>query len=88
MRQAKDLRPWVGSYWSDELAATATVELDEDRLTYRVGSLERREMVVRVDGSASLAGLRLDGELGEAGRIEGFVIDAGRVRGIRFERRD
>ena len=87
IEDADELRSWVGSFWSEELAATATLELEDGRLTYRVGSLEPRDLIVRVNGNASLPGLRLEGETTDSDDIAAFVIDAGRVRGIRFERR-
>ncbi len=87
VEDAKELGSWVGDYWSDELAATATLVLEDGSLSYRVGSLESRDVVVRADGTASLAGMRLEGETASDGEVTGFVIDAGRVRGIRFEKR-
>ena len=81
-----DLDAWAGSYWSEELRATSVIARDGDTLHYQVGSTDRRELVARSDWSLSLPGMLASAERGPSGRVEAFVLDAGRVRGIRFVR--
>ena len=62
-----DLNAWTGTFWSEELAATASIERAEEGLTYQVGFYDPRALVARTDGSVSLLGsFRADGERGRA----------------------
>ena len=83
-----NLNAWTGTFRSEELAATASIERAEEGLTYQVGFYDPRPLVARTDWSVSVRGFRADGERGHNGRVEAFVINAGRVRGIRFVRVD
>ena len=85
---ADRLAAWIGSYRSDELAATAIIEgvVESGALTYRIGSTPAREPIARADWTLSLPGMSAKGELGTDGKIDAFVVHAGRVRGIRFDR--
>lgn len=79
---------WVGSFWSEELAATAVIESDDEGLTYQIGFLDPRPLVVRTDGIVSVPGFRANGKRDADGTVDSFVVDAGRVRGIEFIRVD
>ena len=85
---ADRLAAWIGSYRSDELAATAIIEgvVESGALTYLIGSTPPREPIARADWTLSLPGMSAKGELGTDGKIDAFVVHAGRVRGIRFDR--
>jgi CubicO group peptidase (beta-lactamase class C family) len=81
-----ELEAWTGSYRSDELSVVAQIALDGDRLTYQIGASNQLDLTVRRDGSFSMVAGRGRGEPGAGGRIGTFVLNAGRVRGLRFER--
>ncbi|MEE2636728.1 MAG: serine hydrolase domain-containing protein [Acidobacteriota bacterium] len=80
------LTAWVGAYRSEELDATAVIRLEAGQLTYHVGSADREAAVVRGEASLFLRGLQAEGEFGDGGRVDTFVVNTGRVRGIRFWR--
>ena len=84
----RKLAQWVGTYWSDELAATAVIEQKGDVLTYQVGSTPAEGVVVRTDSSLTRGPTKAVAELDEDKRVGAFVIDAGGVRGIRFVRQN
>jgi len=77
---------WVGRYRSAELNAIAEFQVEGDRLLLQVGLGEPTEVTVGQNHQLSLPPfVTMQGELADDS-IGSFVIDAGRVRGIRFER--
>jgi CubicO group peptidase (beta-lactamase class C family) len=82
-----DYTPYVGAYHSAELDATYTLTLTDRGLEIEnpLGSTTRA--YVAANGSLRVGGLTLEPRW-EDGAMVGFTIDAGRVRGIYFERRD
>ena len=80
------LAAWVGRYRSEELMADAVIELEDNVLTYRVGTAQRREVHARDDWSVSHPFWHATATRGESGAVDTFVIDAGRVKGITFSR--
>lgn len=81
-----ELDVWAGSYRSDELAAVARIVRDDDRLTYQIGAAAPIDLLVRRDGSFSMAAGGGQRESMSNGKVATFVLNAGRVRGLRFER--
>ena len=84
--KGSDLDQWVGSYRSEELAATAQIARDSGRLTYQIGMLPPRPLTTRVDRTIALPGMVGQGEGAADQPVAAFVLDAGRVQGIRFTR--
>lgn len=84
--EISELEAWTGAYRSEELGAVALISRDGGRLTYRIGAATPIEMIARRDGSFSMAAGRGRSESTSDGRIVAFVLDAGRVRGLRFVR--
>ena len=81
------LQEYVGDYYSEELDATYRIRLDGDTLALTVGNrLDGRLRPVDSDemrrGSVRLLFQRDDGAA-----VTGFLLDAGRVKNLRFERR-
>jgi CubicO group peptidase (beta-lactamase class C family) len=86
-RDASSLTPYTGSYYSDEIDATFAIAIDAAGLTLRregdaephpmspngADQFRARDMTIRFE--------RTDG------RVTAIVVDAGRVRGIRFVRK-
>lgn len=83
---APELRPFTGTYHSEVLDASYRVRLDGGTLVLDVGN--------RLDGPMAMVGedtfqarrLELRFHRDDAGRVTGFEVDAGRVRGIGFRR--
>jgi hypothetical protein len=83
--RASDARDFVGSYRSEELDAVYEFVVPDSLLVLRRGA--QSLPVRRSSGdelSAANATLRFTRD--SSGRVNGFSLDAGRVRGIRFER--
>ena len=79
------LRELVGAYRSDELETTWRIELEGDRLMVTGGGA-RRALTSR-DGDRFTAGSQtLRVQRDASGRVTGFLLDAGRVRNLRFVR--
>ena len=76
----------VGDYRSEELETTWRVALDGDRLMITGGGSRRALRNVGPDRfAAGSQNLRIQRDSG--GRVTGFLLDAGRVRNVRFLRR-
>ena len=83
---AEDLSPLAGRYYSEELDATWTLTVENGALViHRRGAPPQSTMPVVGDefmaGGLTLRFVRADG------RVQGLVLDLGRVRDLRFERR-
>ena len=77
----------AGEYVSDELDVRYTLAMDSGRVVVRIGGVPQRPLVAAGGdtfraGDGILVRFRRDG----AGRVTGFTVDAGRVRGISFAR--
>ncbi len=84
--EANEIAPLAGRYYSEELDTTWTLAVENGVLTiHRRGAPPQRAMPVVVDefmaGGVTLRFVRADG------RVTGMVLDLGRVRDLRFERR-
>ena len=79
----------AGLYESEELAAVYEIARAGEGLVVRLHGGGKSLPVVRVDGDRyRVLGAGLELQRGEDGRIRGFVVSAGRVRNIAFDRRD
>ena len=83
---AGDLASLAGRFYSEELDATWTLAVEDGALViHRRGAPPQRAMPVVADefmaGGLTVRFLRTDG------RVTGMVLDLGRVRDLRFERR-
>jgi len=79
--------PYAGRYQADELDVDYVIEADGDRLGLRRGRGAPIPLEPTVEGEFTLNGDVLTFERAEGrGPPSAFTIDAGRVRGIRFER--
>jgi CubicO group peptidase (beta-lactamase class C family) len=83
---AEELQPFAGSYHSEELDVVYELEVEDGRLVLArpaslAGDLEPREADRFAAPRFTLRFLRDD-----AGRVSGFLLDAGRVRNLRFSR--
>lgn len=77
---------YAGDFYSEELDATHQLRVDGEKLVFE---RPRAEPVTLKPGPRDVffAGfLRLTFARGDGGAVTGFEVDAGRVRGIRFER--
>src|SRR5262249_41762346 len=84
---AAELGELAGSYYGPELDATYVVAVRNDRLASTVGG--ETEMLLERAGPPSVVGperwVRVT--RGKTGKIDGFLLFAGRVRNLRFTRR-
>jgi len=84
---AAELRPYAGTYYGEVVDATYRVVLDGDTLRLEVGNWLDGPMAPVGEDEFRRRFLRLRFTRDADGRVDGFLVDAGRVRGIRFERR-
>ena len=82
------LRPYVGDYYSDVLDATYRVRRQGDALRLVVGNWLDGPMAMVERDTFRRGPLTLRFNRSTDGRVTGFEVDAGRVRGIGFERVD
>ena len=77
-----------GTFYSDELEATFTVTLKGDTvMLQRDSDLEASALEPAADGAFRWSGMTVRFEHGGDGAVGTLVVDAGRVRDIRFTRK-
>ncbi len=82
------LRAYEGTYESEELDVSYTLVREGNRLVVRARGIPAYPLTyLRGDDFLSLAGLHYAFERDAQGRITGFLLNAGRARGLRFVRR-
>jgi CubicO group peptidase (beta-lactamase class C family) len=80
---------FAGKYHSDEVDATFTVTMrDGALLLQRDTDAEPTRLEPRAEGAFRFRGMTIRFERDSRERVAALVVDAGRVRGIRFVRRD
>jgi CubicO group peptidase (beta-lactamase class C family) len=85
---AERLAAHAGEYSSEELDVTFDIKVVGARLEVRRGTArEALPLLPGPEGTFRLAGATLRFTDGADGAIDGFTMDTGRVRGVRFERR-
>jgi hypothetical protein len=77
---------YAGTYRSEELAASFTIVVADETLRVKLPSGEPRTFRRIRDGVFASGGTTLRFDPPRDGRSEGFALDQGRVRGIRFVR--
>ena len=78
---------YAGTFYSDELDATFTVSLKGDTvMLQRDSDLEASALEPAADGAFRWSGMTVRFEHGGDGAMGTLVVDAGRVRDIRFTR--
>ena len=82
---AADAAAFAGSYYADELGVEYVVTADGTEIHIKRGRGDPIRLVPTVQDEFTLGGSQVNFER-RNGRPVAFVIDAGRVRGIRFER--
>jgi CubicO group peptidase (beta-lactamase class C family) len=82
-----ELEAYVGRYWSPEIDAVYEVTLDEDDLMLHQPGRDPITLIPLTADEFQGAGLGIT-FLREGGNLTGLSVDAGRVRGIVFEREE
>lgn len=85
-RSRSEQASWTGAFRSDELDVVYRVELDDGALFLRVGNDLDGTLVPAARDELVRGGLRLRAVAREEGRVRAFVVGAGRVTNLRFER--
>jgi hypothetical protein len=82
---ALNFSEYAGKYWSDELAVEYNITAKSDGLRIEFGDQVQNAVAVAADrfrvGSLEYQFTR------DGSKVDGFVVNAGRVTGIRFRRR-
>lgn len=88
-RTIEELSAYAGHYYSEELDAEYVIRLDNGSLQIASGPLEV-ERLEPVSGETFTAGAASSVEFARSGDgdVSGFTLDAGRVRGLGFIRRN
>jgi CubicO group peptidase (beta-lactamase class C family) len=81
------LQPYTGTYYGDELEVTYTISADSSGLIVRVKSKELTRLKPGKAGEFSDGYIHVVFTRNRKKQISGFVLDAGRVRGILFVRK-
>jgi len=84
---AVKLADYTGIYDSDELMATYTLTVDDGVLNCRVRSFPPVELTAVSEDRFDQDGIEFAFERDTRGRVTGFRLGAGRVRNLRFERK-
>jgi CubicO group peptidase (beta-lactamase class C family) len=84
---AEDRVAGIGSYWSDELQTTYRLLANGENLLIEVGDQAPQPLGGDGPGKLAMADIQLTLERAESGPAQGIVLNAGRIRGIRFVRR-
>lgn len=82
-----ELAKFTGAYYSEELDATYVIRMEDGKLEVLRGRGDPVPLVSTIVDEFTLEGARVRFER-NGGRPSGFVLDAGRVRGIRFKALD
>ena len=83
---AAELAELAGAYISEELATTWRLALEDGKLYIRHRGLSKDPLVPTVKDSMSVDGLNLRFQRDGPGKVTGFTLDEGRVRGIAFRK--
>jgi hypothetical protein len=76
---------YAGNYNSEELQTTYNIFVEGNQLFLRIGYNPKREMkIIRADEFE--AGFHIRFQRDEESAITGFIVNAGRVRNLRFDR--
>jgi hypothetical protein len=81
------LAEYTGSYYSPELDVTYSLRADEGRLTVMVSRMPARSIQPIAMDVFAAGGRTYRFQRGADGSVAGFILDAGRVRNLRFEKR-
>lgn len=84
---SEDLEAYAGTFFSEELDVAYTLDVEDGSLVFRIVRHEAHELEPLFDEifSSDEYGT-LEFQRGADGAIEGFMLDAGRVRNLRFDR--
>lgn len=83
---ATELAAYAGAYHSDELDATYTLSVDDGALTVHRRSAEPQALQPLTRDEFSAGSMTARFLRAADGTIEGFVLDLGRIRNLRFDR--
>jgi hypothetical protein len=81
--QLEELR---GRYRSDEIAGAIEVEVESGSLVLRHRTIPRKPLVPTRSDSFYIDGIRLSFTRDGAGKVDGFALDMGRVKGIVYSK--
>ena len=84
--EVKDLTPYAGTYFSPELETSYTLNVDNGVLTLYRRRAQPAALQPTGQDTFTLRGVQFRFTR-ERGRVTGFLVDAGRTRNLRFERR-
>ncbi len=83
---AAELASFAGRYTSEEVDTTWTLTVDGDRLFIRHRGLPEDPLRPTVDGVFVVRGMVLAFQKDSVGKVTGFTVNEGRVRGIAFRK--
>lgn len=83
---AAELESFAGTYASEELDTTWRLAVADGKLVVRHRGLPEEPMKPTVAGVFTLDGLSLTFQRDTGGRVSGFTVDEGRVKGIAFRK--
>ena len=83
---AAELAELAGTYASEELATTWRLALEDGKLYIRHRGMSKDPLAPTVKDAMSVEGLNLRFQRNAAGKVTGFTLDEGRVRGIAFRK--
>ncbi len=82
-----DLKMYTGRYYSPELDYHYTLEIEEDQLTMKIGEAYNYLLTPATPTLFRMAhGWSIEIDKAPSGTVQGFLLNAGRVSGLRFVR--
>ena len=83
----EDLESYAGTYYSEELGVAYTLDAEDGSLAFRIVRHEKHELEPLFDEIFSSDDYgTFEFRRGADGVVQGFALDAGRVRNLKFER--
>jgi hypothetical protein len=84
---AAELAPYAGPFYSEELDATYTLAVEKGALMLRRPAAPPQPLVPVARDEFMAGPAMVTFARGADGRVTGYVLDIGRVRNLRFDRR-
>jgi hypothetical protein len=85
---AAQIAEFAGTYYSEELDATYRLAVENEKLTVRQKGQQPRALTPTTrDGFIGPGGGTFEFQRDAQGRVSGFLVQAGRIRGVAFARR-
>ncbi|UCC40289.1 MAG: serine hydrolase [Candidatus Aminicenantes bacterium] len=81
------LKKYIGDYYSEELQVTFNLRLKKDKLNFVQRNAPRNPLVMVLEDRFNISGMKIHFVRDEENKIIAFTLDAGRVKNLRFDKK-